>query len=132
MLAIVFLDPATSDRAFSIESNPTLRDPNCTNLRDLSCRLRCSLRLNARLQNWHLYFFSGTVALFLLGVEAEADTAAAAGMLTAGGEGSRNGRSGLTLQCCGVIEMMEMRGQEKRGVVHEMIDGFVVGEAVGD
>ena len=26
------------------------------NLRDLSCRLRCSLRLNARLQNWHLYF----------------------------------------------------------------------------
>ena len=30
-----------------------------TNLRDLSCRLRCSLRLKARLQNWHLYFFSG-------------------------------------------------------------------------
>lgn len=28
-------------------------------LRDLSCRLRCSLLLNARLQNWHLYFFSG-------------------------------------------------------------------------
>lgn len=29
------------------------------NLRDLSWRLRCSLRLKARLQNWHLYFFSG-------------------------------------------------------------------------
>lgn len=29
------------------------------NLRDLSCRLRCSLLLKARLQNWHLYFFSG-------------------------------------------------------------------------
>lgn len=28
-------------------------------LRDLSCRLRCSLLENARLQNWHLYFFSG-------------------------------------------------------------------------
>lgn len=29
------------------------------NLRDLSCLLRCSLLLKARLQNWHLYFFSG-------------------------------------------------------------------------
>jgi hypothetical protein len=28
-------------------------------LRDLSCLLRCSLLENARLQNWHLYFFSG-------------------------------------------------------------------------
>ena len=28
-------------------------------VRDRSCRLRCSLRLNARLQNWHLYFLSG-------------------------------------------------------------------------
>lgn len=26
---------------------------------DLSCLLRCSLLLKARLQNWHLYFFSG-------------------------------------------------------------------------
>lgn len=34
-------------------------------LRDRSCRLRCSLRLNARLQYWHLYFFSGTEAVFL-------------------------------------------------------------------
>ena len=33
-----------------------------TNLRDLSCRLRCSLLLKARLQNWHLYFFSGANA----------------------------------------------------------------------
>ena len=28
-------------------------------LRERSCLLRCSLLLNARLQNWHLYFFSG-------------------------------------------------------------------------
>jgi hypothetical protein len=28
-------------------------------LRDLSCLLRCSLLEKARLQNWHLYFFSG-------------------------------------------------------------------------
>ena len=40
------------------------------NLRDLSCRERCSLLLNARAQNWHLYFFSfcvsGPVAFRLL------------------------------------------------------------------
>src|SRR3954463_10819005 len=30
------------------------------NLRDRSCLLRCSLLLKALLQNWHLYFFSGT------------------------------------------------------------------------
>ena len=35
-------------------------------LRDRSCRLRCSLRLKARLQNWHLYFFSGA-EVFLAG-----------------------------------------------------------------
>jgi hypothetical protein len=29
-------------------------------LRDLSCLLRCSLLEKARLQNWHLYFFSGS------------------------------------------------------------------------
>jgi hypothetical protein len=29
-----------------------------TDLRDLSCRERCSDLLNARLQNWHLYRFS--------------------------------------------------------------------------
>jgi hypothetical protein len=33
-------------------------------LRDRSCRLRCSLRLKARLQYWHLYFFSGAAATF--------------------------------------------------------------------
>jgi hypothetical protein len=35
-------------------------------LRDRSCLLRCSLRLKARLQNWHLYFFSGA-EVFLAG-----------------------------------------------------------------
>lgn len=33
----------------------------CGNIRDLSCLLRCSLLLKARLQNWHLYFFSGAI-----------------------------------------------------------------------
>lgn len=33
-------------------------------LRDRSCRLRCSLLLNARLQYWHLYFFSGAEGAF--------------------------------------------------------------------
>ncbi len=36
------------------------------NIRDLSCRLRCSLLLKARLQNWHLYFFSGARVDFLM------------------------------------------------------------------
>jgi hypothetical protein len=34
------------------------------NVRDLSWRLRCSLLLNARLQNWHLYFLSGASEAF--------------------------------------------------------------------
>lgn len=33
-------------------------------LRDRSWRLLCSLRLKARLQYWHLYFFSGAFATF--------------------------------------------------------------------
>lgn len=37
-----------------------------SNLRERSCLLRCSLRLKARLQNWHLYFFSGA-EVFLAG-----------------------------------------------------------------
>ena len=40
-------------------------------LRDRSCLLRCSLLLKARLQNWHLYFFSGTTEAFRFGVGAE-------------------------------------------------------------
>lgn len=36
-----------------------MRRDKQNNLRDLSWRLLCSLLLNARLQNWHLYFFSG-------------------------------------------------------------------------
>lgn len=40
-------------------------------LRDRSCRLRCSLLLKARLQYWHLYFFSGAeVAFFGVAVAA--------------------------------------------------------------
>ncbi len=43
---------------------PTQQPKNIRDLRERSCRLRCSLRLKARLQNWHLYFFSGADAAF--------------------------------------------------------------------
>lgn len=33
-------------------------------LRDRSCLLRCSLLLKALLQNWHLYFLSGSRQAF--------------------------------------------------------------------
>ena len=51
-------------------------------LRDRSCRLRCSLLLKARLQNWHLYFFSGAEPVFRAAGDeaAEAMVIAAAGM----------------------------------------------------
>ena len=51
-------------------------------LRERSWRLRCSLLLKARLQNWHLYFFSGAEPdLRAAGDEAaEAMVMAAAGM----------------------------------------------------
>ena len=54
-------------------------------LRDLSWRDRCSLRLNARLQNWHLYFLSGAVTdeVFRGVDEAEAEADAGAGGGTA-------------------------------------------------
>lgn len=43
-------------------------------IRDRSCLLRCSLRLKARLQNWHLYFLSGASEVFLVaGVDAAED-----------------------------------------------------------
>ena len=58
------------------------------NLRDLSWRDRCSLRLNARLQNWHLYFLSGAVTDEVFrGVdeaEAEADAGGTAATLASG------------------------------------------------
>jgi hypothetical protein len=41
---------------------------------DRSCLLRCSLLLNARLQNWHLYFLSGASEAFRdVGVDAADD-----------------------------------------------------------
>ena len=47
-------------------------------LRDRSCLLRCSLLLKARLQNWHLYFLSGTSEVFReAGVDAADDGMAA-------------------------------------------------------
>jgi hypothetical protein len=48
------------------------------NVRDRSCRLRCSLLLKARLQNWHLYLRSGAMDVFR-----EEDVEAAGGGNTA-------------------------------------------------
>lgn len=47
---------------------------------DRSCLLRCSLLLNARLQNWHLYFLSGAAEEVFR--EAGVDEADAAGTAT--------------------------------------------------
>ena len=52
------------------------------NLRDLSCRERCSEREKARLQNWHLYRFSFSLASPL--VEALRFTVAEAGATVGG------------------------------------------------
>jgi hypothetical protein len=55
------------------------------NVRDRSCRLRCSLLLNALLQNWHLYFFSGARDDFrVLAGAAEGTAETLAGMVQAG------------------------------------------------
>ena len=66
-------------------------------LRDRSWRLRCSLRLKARLQNWHLYFFSGADVAFFGVVVVAADSGAvvapAVGM-TATGEPAGGGGAG--------------------------------------
>jgi hypothetical protein len=52
-----------------------------TNLRDRSCRLLCSLRLKARLQYWHLYFFSGAAAAFR-GVDVEDEASVVVAMIS--------------------------------------------------
>jgi hypothetical protein len=55
-------------------------------LRDLSCLLRCSLLEKARLQNWHLYFFSGSDDFLICDDDAVDRTfMAAAGMFFGGG-----------------------------------------------
>ena len=55
-------------------------------LRDLSCLLRCSLLEKARLQNWHLYFFSGSDDFLICDDDAVGRTfMAAAGMFFWGG-----------------------------------------------
>ena len=54
-------------------------------LRDLSCLLRCSLLEKARLQNWHLYFFSGSDDFLICDDEAVGSTfMAATGILRRG------------------------------------------------
>ena len=62
------LSPTFLNGAFAPRNN----QKNNSHLRDRSCRLRCSLRLKARLQNWHLYFFSGADTAFR-GVEVEVE-----------------------------------------------------------
>ena len=57
---------------------------NGVHLRERSWRLRCSLLLKARLQNWHLYFLSGAAAGFrAAGVAAAAGAGGAAVGITA-------------------------------------------------
>jgi len=51
------------------------------NSRERSCLLRCSLLLKARLQNWHLYFFSAVDCLRI----GEEDGGARAAAVAAGG-----------------------------------------------
>lgn len=75
-------------------------------LRERSCRLRCSLLLKARLQNWHLYFFSGA-EVFLAG---ELLAEGAEGAISGHGA-QRTGRPQLSSQFgsngekeCGIVE----------------------------
>ena len=59
------------------------------NLRDLSCRLLCSLRLNARAQNVHLYLRSGVGFCAVVLFEEDDETGAAvaaAGMAGVGAD----------------------------------------------
>jgi len=83
---------------------------------DLSCLLRCSLLLKARLQNWHLYFFSGAEAEDLRLMVGEAEPAAgrrvvddeAAGMAGGGAEGRRTRIS--KKRCSGEVKMLNASG----------------------
>jgi len=80
---------------------------------DLSCLLRCSLLLKARLQNWHLYFFSGAEAEDLRLMVGEAEPAAgrrvvddeAAGMTGGGAEDSDSKK-----RCSGEVKMLNASG----------------------
>jgi hypothetical protein len=67
---------------YAIRGNLEEKREEEINLRDLSWRLRCSLRLNALLQNWHLYFFSGASDdLRAVGVDVAEDIMAATGIV---------------------------------------------------
>lgn len=68
-----------------------------SDLRERSWRLRCSLRLKARLQNWHLYFFSG--ALVLRTVAGDAFDAISAGRRYSVGVGVVGAVSGRETAC---------------------------------
>jgi hypothetical protein len=76
-------------------------------LRERSWRLRCSLRLKARLQNWHLYFFSGAPVL---------RAAAGAALLAMGAVGVA-GVVGAVEAVCGRCSCSEMSRRLARGVL---------------
>jgi hypothetical protein len=68
-------------------------------LRDLSCLLRCSLLEKARLQNWHLYFFSGSDDFLICDDDAVDRTFMAAAGMFLGGGGLGSGLDGCLLAC---------------------------------
>lgn len=65
-------------------------------VRDLSCRLRCSLLEKALLQNWHLYFFSGAPPEALRVVEGDAVAGATRVMAAAAVAGISIAQSSFT------------------------------------
>jgi hypothetical protein len=87
-------------------------------LRDRSCLLRCSLRLKARLQNWHLYFFSG--ALPVLRAAGEAVVAGIVAVAAAGIRRERGCCEGPRTEC------------RSAGVVSRDLVGGLLGAAVVD
>ena len=78
------------------------------NLRDLSCLLRCSLLLKARLQNWHLYFFSGAEADDLRLMVGEAEPAAGRRVV----DDEAAGMAEVEAEGVGVEEKMWWRGED--------------------
>ena len=111
-----------------------------------SWRLRCSLLLNARAQNWHLYFFSGAEpGAFFAPVDGEAGStvmaAVAAGIIwrrrdgrraRGGREGARGGeegvRGGTTAGVAAVVAAVHARDLTERcgGMVGEVVKHVVV------
>ena len=80
-------------------------------LRERSWRLRCSLLLKARLQNWHLYFFSGAPVLRTAGEELDA---------IAGGLEGGSGQDAMSSRC---RPLREAVGDGRRAWGLKRVDG---------